>query len=287
MVKRCRESSRHHIVPICAGCLSALVSVPAAFANRLETFVFDVNRNRIEFATQEGIRPVGQIIDNPTRLVIDLPGATYRGPTIRRRIGTAVEAVRVGNVEEGTTRLVVEFSPQYNLDVDTLKLRAGSSTNQWSIQLPASVAAASVNAVAPFAWPLVGTITAGFGWRIHPITGDRRLHRGIDIASPIGTPVFAARDGKVTYAQWDDGGYGNLLEITHADGSRTLYAHLDRFLTGEGQMVRQGQPVAEVGTTGRSTGPHLHFEVQPDGKAASDPLAFLPQRYIVFDVASL
>jgi murein DD-endopeptidase MepM/ murein hydrolase activator NlpD len=88
----------------------------------------------------------------------------------------------------------------------------------------------------------------------------------------------AAAPGVVTYAGWNDGGYGNLVEITHPDGSVTLYAHNHRVLVSLGQRVNQGQQVAEMGSTGRSTGPHLHFEVHPAGSGAVNPIALLPGR---------
>jgi murein DD-endopeptidase MepM/ murein hydrolase activator NlpD len=267
--------------------VGSMMLAPAALANRLETFVFDTTRNRIEFATSKKVYPKGKVLENPTRLVIDLPGARYKGATVRRTIGKAVQAVRVGQVDSNTTRLVVEFAPSFNLeDNEQLQLKALSSTSHWSVQLPQSVASSSLNTPAPMVWPVNGIITAAFGWRIHPITGQRRMHKGIDIGAPTGAPILAAADGLISYAEWDDGGYGNLVEVTHNDGGRTLYAHANRILVRKGQHVRQGQLIAEVGSTGRSTGPHLHFEVQSDGKRATNPMAFLPNRYIVFDVAS-
>ncbi len=125
-------------------------------------------------------------------------------------------------------------------------------------------------AVSGFIWPALGEFTSGYGWRWG------RMHRGIDIAAPIGTPIVAAADGVVTYAGWNEGGYGNLVEIQHPDGSVTLYAHNDRILVREGDRVQQGQQVAEMGTTGRSTGPHLHFEIHPPGQEPQNPLAYLP-----------
>jgi murein DD-endopeptidase MepM/ murein hydrolase activator NlpD len=123
-----------------------------------------------------------------------------------------------------------------------------------------------------YVWPSQGVLSSGFGWRWG------RMHKGIDIAAPIGTPVVAAAAGVVTYAGWNDGGYGNLVEITHPDGSVTLYAHNHRVLVSLGQRVGQGQQVAEMGSTGRSTGPHLHFEIHPAGSGAVNPIAFLPGR---------
>jgi murein DD-endopeptidase MepM/ murein hydrolase activator NlpD len=102
------------------------------------------------------------------------------------------------------------------------------------------------------------------------------MHKGIDIAGPIGTPIMAAATGIVTFAGWNSGGYGNLVEIEHPDGSLTRYAHNHRILVSPGQEVIQGQLIAEMGSTGNSTGPHLHFELYPPGDDAADPLAYLP-----------
>jgi murein DD-endopeptidase MepM/ murein hydrolase activator NlpD len=118
-------------------------------------------------------------------------------------------------------------------------------------------------------WPAQGMLSSGFGWRWG------RAHKGIDIAAPIGTPIVAAAAGRVTYAGWNEGGYGYVVEVDHEDGRMTRYAHNDRILVKNGQQVNQGQQISEMGSTGRSTGPHLHFEVrQPDGEAVN-PVAFL------------
>lgn len=120
-----------------------------------------------------------------------------------------------------------------------------------------------------FIWPAQGTFTSGYGWRWG------RMHRGIDVAAPVGTPVVASAPGIVTYSQYNDGGYGNLVEITHPDGSQTLYAHNNRLLVREGQFVSQGQQIADMGSTGRSTGPHTHFELHKAGQGAIDPVIWL------------
>ncbi|BAU10263.1 peptidase M23 [Leptolyngbya sp. NIES-3755] len=122
-----------------------------------------------------------------------------------------------------------------------------------------------------YIWPAKGVLTSPYGWRWG------RMHRGIDIAAPVGTPIMAAAPGKVVTAGWNDGGYGNLVEVKHADGSVTLYAHNSRILVRVGQQVRQGQQIAEMGSTGFSTGPHSHFEVHLPGRGAVNPMALLPQ----------
>ncbi|MEL7495846.1 MAG: peptidoglycan DD-metalloendopeptidase family protein, partial [Cyanobacteria bacterium J06554_11] len=106
-----------------------------------------------------------------------------------------------------------------------------------------------------YVWPTRGTVTSGYGYRWG------RMHRGVDVAGPVGTPVVAAGMGVVEQAGWNSGGYGNLVEIRHPDGSLTRYAHNNRLNVSTGQTVRQGQQIAEMGSTGYSTGPHLHFEI--------------------------
>jgi murein DD-endopeptidase MepM/ murein hydrolase activator NlpD len=112
--------------------------------------------------------------------------------------------------------------------------------------------------------PTRGRFSSGFGMRRHPIFGVRRMHSGVDIAAPRGTAVLAAADGTVAYTGWF-GGYGKIVIIDHGAGVSTLYAHLSSILTHEGRLVRRGQLVARVGSTGYSTGPHVHFEVRVNG----------------------
>ena len=121
-----------------------------------------------------------------------------------------------------------------------------------------------------FVWPTKGTLTSGYGRRWG------KLHQGIDIAGPIGTPVVAAADGVVIASSYQSGGYGNVIDIQHTDGSVTRYGHNHRLIASSGQVVKQGQHIADMGNTGHSTGPHLHFEIHPDGNAVN-PLAYLPR----------
>ncbi|MGH8001888.1 MAG: peptidoglycan DD-metalloendopeptidase family protein, partial [Brasilonema sp.] len=122
---------------------------------------------------------------------------------------------------------------------------------------------------AAYMWPAKGTLTSGYGWRWG------RMHRGIDIANSTGTPIYASADGVVEKASWNSGGYGNLVDIRHADGSMTRYGHNSKLLVQPGQQVRQGQIIANMGSTGFSTGPHSHFEIHPTGKGAVNPIALL------------
>lgn len=115
--------------------------------------------------------------------------------------------------------------------------------------------------------------SSSFGWRLDPFTGHKAMHEGIDFPAPVGTPVVAAAGGVVTVAEFHPE-YGNMLEIDHGNGLITRYAHTARIVVHVGDIVRRGQHVADIGTTGRSTGPHLHFEVRIKG-VAQDPRKFL------------
>ena len=122
-----------------------------------------------------------------------------------------------------------------------------------------------------FQWPRPQsyTITSLFGYREDPFTGEISYHGGTDIAAPGGTPILAAADGTVSIANGTDswgGSYGYHVKIGHADSFETLYAHCSSICVTEGQQVKQGEVIAYVGTTGSSTGNHLHFEVRQDGE---------------------
>lgn len=114
-------------------------------------------------------------------------------------------------------------------------------------------------------WPVQGKITSPFGYRTHPILKTKELHTGLDIAAKSGTPVAAANSGTVIKAGWNNS-YGNLLMIDHGGGIVTLYAHNSSLLVKTGDVVAKGQTVSKVGSTGMSTGPHLHFEVRVNGQ---------------------
>lgn len=141
---------------------------------------------------------------------------------------------------------------------------------------PAGRAGTSVTAADPtspragarLAWPLQGVLYGRYGVR------SGRRHDGIDLAAPEGTPIGAAAAGTVIYAG-EQSGYGSIVILRHADGLVTLYAHCSELLVGEGREVRRGEPIARVGQTGRTSGPHLHFEVR-EGTRPRNPLLFLP-----------
>lgn len=123
-------------------------------------------------------------------------------------------------------------------------------------------------------WPVSGPISSPFGMRTNPVSGRFLMHTGIDIAAEMGSTVVAAAGGRVISAGWNDGGYGNMIIIDDGGNLSTLYAHLSQIFVGGDQEVKEGQAIGAVGSTGNSTGPHLHFEVRLDGKPV-DPMSYL------------
>jgi murein DD-endopeptidase MepM/ murein hydrolase activator NlpD len=113
----------------------------------------------------------------------------------------------------------------------------------------------------PYRWPVRGFLSSTFGPRTDPFTGNSRLHEGIDIVAPKGTPVKAPADGIITYAGLDPS-LGTMLVLDHGYGVITRYGHLNANLVREGQRVKRGDSIATVGSSGRSTGPHLHYEIR-------------------------
>jgi murein DD-endopeptidase MepM/ murein hydrolase activator NlpD len=169
-----------------------------------------------------------------------------------------VSAVPIG------TRLVIP-SAQRNASGDTLALAAVSA---FPPSVPASPSARQRETDLDFRWPLKGKLSSRYGWR------RGRSHEGIDIAAPRGTQIRAAESGRVTHSGWL-AGYGRVVILKHSGRYSTVYAHNRKNLVRKGAFVEKGQVVGEVGSTGRATGPHVHFEIRRDRKP-KDPLAYLP-----------
>jgi murein DD-endopeptidase MepM/ murein hydrolase activator NlpD len=150
-----------------------------------------------------------------------------------------------------------------------------------AMPMPAMQQGPSVDGIPRLVMPVAGRASSGYGERFDPIQHKEIKHPGFDLAAPTGTTVDAAAAGTVTHAG-PAGTYGNLITIKHADGVETRYAHLSATQVKEGDHVEAGQPIGAVGTTGYSTGPHLHFEVRKDGQPVDPepllPINTLPQR---------
>ena len=125
----------------------------------------------------------------------------------------------------------------------------------------------------PSIWPAQGWVSSPFGWRRDPFTGRRRFHEGLDITNRVGTPVVAPADGIVVFAG-RNGGYGNVVYISHGFGITTRYGHLYKIFVKKGMHVQRGDVIGEIGNTGRSTGPHLHYEVRINNKPVN-PVNFI------------
>lgn len=128
--------------------------------------------------------------------------------------------------------------------------------------------------ITPSIWPTEGHLSSGFGYRLSPFTGKAILHAGLDIANRVGTAVIAPARGVVTFSGWQ-GAYGNCITVNHGNAITTRYAHLQRSVVKEGQVVNRGELIGYLGNTGRSTGPHLHYEVRVGGVPVN------PMRYIL------
>lgn len=128
----------------------------------------------------------------------------------------------------------------------------------------------------PSVWPVSGHVTSGFGMRVAPVVGGWRMHAGLDISAHRGAQVRSAGSGVVVFAGYRSG-YGNTVVVDHGDAMKTLYAHMARVATRKGRRVREGDLLGHVGSTGRSTGPHLHFEVRFRGEAVN-PMCYLSGR---------
>ena len=209
------------------------------------------------------------------------PGDTLYIPKTGRGGGdeNRIYANIIHEVKPGDALLSI--SKKYGVDVQTIKQANNLNSNK---------IIAGKNLVIPFEervkggkfalgkgafiWPLQGRISSYFGWRTDPVTGGSELHKGLDIAVPIGKEIRAASSGKVVKSGWM-GGFGKTVVIDHGDGVETLYAHNSKLYVSIGERVNTGQIIARAGSTGKSTGSHLHFGVLVNGEP-KDPYKYLP-----------
>lgn len=171
------------------------------------------------------------------------------------------------------SQLEEEISSNYELYLEVLAQEEALEGDIQSMiaELERQEAANSITSTGTYIWPLPGySPGSAYGWRMHPIFHEMRFHAGEDIGAPSGTPILAADSGVATVIPDNGNGYGNYIMINHGGGRVTLYAHMSAFAISGGATVTQGQVIGYVGSTGNSTGPHLHFEVRVNG-ATTDP----------------
>lgn len=185
-----------------------------------------------------------------------------------QRHGVAVQVSHIEELSAGEEAALEQLIRQYLAEQE-----AERRSRERAAGIAGVIPPAAVGAPRSLSWPVHGPITSPFGWRSNPFGGAPDFHPGLDIGVPMHTTVRAAADGTVIMAQWY-GGYGNFVLIDNGGGISTGYGHLSSFYVSKGQHVTRGQPIASSGSTGWSTGPHVHFEVRKNGKPI-DPSPFL------------
>ena len=180
---------------------------------------------------------------------------------------------KIAEANELIAQLEEEISSNYELYLEVLAQEEALEGDIQSMiaELERQEAANSITSTGTYIWPLPGySPGSAYGWRMHPIFHEMRFHAGEDIGAPSGTPILAADSGMATVIPDNGNGYGNYIMINHGGGRVTLYAHMSAFAISNGATVNQGDVIGYVGSTGNSTGPHLHFEVRVNG-ATTDP----------------
>ena len=235
---------------------------------------------------------IGEIMEADQRSYDQYVAAREKSEQIQAEYETMLDELDVRQAEleseraeleaqiEEATQLIVDLEAQLETDraayeEQLAKEEALESEIQNMIaELERQEAANSITSTGTYIWPLPGySPGSAYGWRIHPIWGDMRFHAGEDIGAPSGTPILAADSGIATVIPDNGNGYGNYIMINHGGGRVTLYAHMSGFAVSNGASVTQGQTIGYVGSTGNSTGPHLHFEVRVNG-ATTDPKSY-------------
>jgi murein DD-endopeptidase MepM/ murein hydrolase activator NlpD len=229
---------------------------------------------------------LGRLVRADASLVERTAEQRQKWEALRARLSqerTEVEALRVQvierrralAVEESRKRALLERVQRERVSYERLAAELEEESRQLEALIrrlasPPGTGRLGLRLRSGLLWPARGALSSGFGLRRHPIFGVVRMHNGVDIAAPWGTPVRAAAPGTVLFAGWF-GGYGKLVVLDHGGGVTTLYGHLSSIGVVVGQRVALGQVIGRVGSTGYSTGPHLHFEIRVDGRPV-DPL---------------
>lgn len=266
-------------------------SAPAAYAVDWPAYAQAVSPDRDTAFVRENVTmlatKVGTLqaklasIDGLGRRVAQVAGVAYTDPELATQLqGMPEEAAHVMD-DLFTDRQPPSPATAADLaqQLDEIQVRMAQQADNLRLLDAALTRRSADKALLPSAMPITEYpyLSSSYGWRRNPVTGRYAMHEGLDFSAPSGTPILAASGGVVLVAKYQSG-YGNSVEIDHGNGLITRYAHASRLLVKPGDVVERGQEIARVGSSGRSTGPHLHFEVRLAGQPL-DPRLFLgPQQ---------
>ncbi len=235
---------------------------------------------------------IGEIMDADKRIYDQYTAAREDAEEIKAEYETTLSALadkqaeyeaekadleaKIAEANDLIAQLEEEINSNYDLYLEVLAQEEALESDIQSMiaEMERQEAANSITSTGTYIWPLPGySPGSAYGWRMHPIYHEMRFHAGEDIGAPSGTPILAADSGMATVIADNGNGYGNYIMINHGGGRVTLYAHMSAFAISNGATVSQGQVIGYVGSTGNSTGPHLHFEVRVNG-ATTDPKSY-------------
>lgn len=235
---------------------------------------------------------IGEIMDADKRIYDQYTAAREDAEEIKAEYETTLSALadkqaeyeaekadleaKIAEANDMIAQLEEEINSNYDLYLEVLAQEEAleSDIQNMIAEMERQEAANSITSTGTYIWPLPGySPGSAYGWRMHPIYHEMRFHAGEDIGAPSGTPILAADSGMATVIADNGNGYGNYIMINHGGGRVTLYAHMSAFAISNGATVSQGQVIGYVGSTGNSTGPHLHFEVRVNG-ATTDPKSY-------------
>lgn len=235
---------------------------------------------------------IGEIMDADKRIYDQYTAAREDAEEIKAEYETTLSALadkqaeyeaekadleaKIAEANDMIAQLEEEINSNYDLYLEVLAQEEAleSDIQNMIAEMERQEAANSITSTGTYIWPLPGySPGSAYGWRMHPIYHEMRFHAGEDIGAPSGTPILAADSGMATVIADNGNGYGNYIMINHGGGRVTLYAHMSAFAISNSATVSQGQVIGYVGSTGNSTGPHLHFEVRVNG-ATTDPKSY-------------
>lgn len=235
---------------------------------------------------------IGEIMDADKRIYDQYTAAREDAEEIKAEYETTLSALadkqaeyeaekadleaKIAEANDMIAQLEEEINSNYDLYLEVLAQEEALESDIQSMiaEMERQEAANSITSTGTYIRPLPGySPGSAYGWRMHPIYHEMRFHAGEDIGAPSGTPILAADSGMATVIADNGNGYGNYIMINHGGGRVTLYAHMSAFAISNGATVSQGQVIGYVGSTGNSTGPHLHFEVRVNG-ATTDPKSY-------------